>query len=194
MRFLEELFLSKTRAEVFRLLFALRQKELHVRAIERESGMTVGAVREELRKLLAMDLVVSRRDGNRLYYAANTDHPLYGDLRSLVLKTDGLAGLLREALGSAQIDLAFVFGSMAAGAERGRSDVDLMIVGSIGLRETSRLLAGLSERIGRDINPIVMDAEEFHARRNTQDAFIENVLSKPKLFVVGGPRELDALA
>jgi DNA-binding transcriptional ArsR family regulator len=64
---LERIFLSRARGEVFRLLFGVLERELHVRAIEREAGLTIGAVREELKKLEALDLVTARRDGNRPY-------------------------------------------------------------------------------------------------------------------------------
>ncbi|MBI4871954.1 MAG: toxin-antitoxin system toxin subunit [Candidatus Riflebacteria bacterium] len=190
---LDQLFLSRTRAAVLRLLFGLNRTELHVRAIERGAGLTVGAVREELRKLAAMDLVLARRDGNRLYYTANHDHPLYADLRSVVLKTAGLGDVLREALAGAAIRVAFVFGSMASREERASSDLDLMVIGRLGLREVSRRLMGSSDRIGREVNAVVMEPAEFENRRAQGDPFIMQVLSRPKHFIIGGPRELEAV-
>ena len=66
MTVLAEMLSSKVRAEIFRLLFGLRERELHVREIERRSGLSVGTVRQELQKLVRMELVSARRDGNRL--------------------------------------------------------------------------------------------------------------------------------
>lgn len=191
---LERLFLSKARAAVLRSLFGLRDEERHVRAIERESGLTVNAVREELKKLGDLDLVVGRRDGNRLYYSANAAHPLYPELRSIVLKTEGLREVLVEALKSPAIKVAFVYGSLARGEERARSDLDLMVIGSVGLREIARLLMGTAEKIGREVNPVVFRPEEFRKRVTGQDAFVKDVLAKPKLYVIGGSRELESMA
>lgn len=69
-------------------------------------------VRQELKRLICLG-VVAPRDGNWTYYHANTEHPLYPDIRNRVLKTSGLPDVLPEALTHPVIRLAFVFGSMA---------------------------------------------------------------------------------
>ena len=95
---LAELLSSRARAEIFRLLFSGTGEELHVRKIERRSGLNDSTLRQELRKLVRLDLVQSRRDSNRVYYRAKTESPLYPEIRNLVLKTSGLADVLRSAL------------------------------------------------------------------------------------------------
>jgi DNA-binding transcriptional ArsR family regulator len=87
MNILAEILSSGVRAEVFRLLFGLDSAELHLREIVRGSGFSVGTVQTEMKKLSRLDLVLQRRDGNRLYYRANSGHPLYAEIRGLVLKT-----------------------------------------------------------------------------------------------------------
>ncbi len=77
---LERLFLSRARGEVLRLLFGLGRHSVHLRALERQTSLTYSALRQELKKLASLDLVVPRRDGNRLYYSANEAHPLFWDL------------------------------------------------------------------------------------------------------------------
>ncbi len=193
MELLPDILFSRARAEVFRLLFGISVEELHVREIERRSGLAIRTVSQELKKLEDRDLVSARRDGNRLYYSANQTHPLYNDIRNLVMKTIGLADILRQALAVEAISVAFVFGSFARGDEGGESDVDLMVVGEVGLKEVSRLLVGVSERIGREVNPHVMDAAELGRRRASGDHFLLRVLESPKLFVVGDEDELARL-
>jgi len=193
MSVLAEILSSRTRAEIFRLLFGLGGLELHLREIVRRSGLSVGTVRGELRRLERLDLVVSRRDGNRLYYRANPRHPLYGDIRALVLKTSGLADVLRPRLETEKIEVAFVFGSVAEGREKAGSDVDLFIIGEIGLRAASGRLSGAAEQLGREVNPVVMRPEEFLRRRKRRDHFLAGVLASPKLFLVGSADELDAM-
>ena len=127
MNTLAEIMTSKVRAEILRLLFGIKQQELHVREIERQSGFAMPTVRRDLEKLARLDVVNARRDGNRLYYSANTDHPLFPEIRSLVLKTIGLVDILKDSLEKSEdIRAAFVFGSVARGETTAGSDVDLL--------------------------------------------------------------------
>ena len=108
---------SRVKAEIFRLLFGLRRPELHLREIVRQSGLSLGTVQQELKGLTSVGLLKSRRDGNRVYFSANPDHPAHRELSALVLKTDGLVGVLGKALTGPEVQLAFVFGSIARGED-----------------------------------------------------------------------------
>jgi len=165
-----------------------------VRELERRTGLSDATVRQELKKLTRLGMVEARRDGNRAYYRANDAHPLYPDIRNLVLKTSGLTDVLREALGGAgDIELAFVFGSIAGNTSKAHSDIDLMVVGTIGMRQLSKRLSGLEAKLGREVNPHVLTPEEFTRRTGERDHFITTVLKGPQLFVVGGEDELGRL-
>lgn len=190
---LTKLLSSRTRAEIFTILFGLNPLELHIREIARRSQLSEASIRQELNKLAGLDLVRSRRDSNRVYYCANKENPLYKEIHSIVLKTTGLTEILREALSDTHIEIAFVFGSFATGEESGNSDIDLMIIGDIGLRAVSRLLSGVSEKIEREINPHVMTRKEYLSRRISGDYFVLNVLKGPKLFVKGDQNEFEEL-
>ena len=88
--------------------------EYHLRELVRLTGLAPRTVHQELEKLVRADLLVERRDGNRRYVRVNERHPLFRPLREIVLKTEGLADVLREALGTEGIQFAFVYGSIAA--------------------------------------------------------------------------------
>jgi len=193
MSVLAELLSSRVRAGIFRVLFGLHDVEVHVRELARQAGFGEATVRQELRKLKRLDLVSERRDGNRSYCRANRTHPLYSEIHSLVLKTCGLADLLREALTVSGVDAAFVFGSIAEGKETSRSDVDLMVVGDLGLRKLTSLLSGVAEELGREINPHIMTQTEYRKRQTTGDHFVTNVLHGNKLFIVGTEDEFSAM-
>lgn len=90
MNLLAELLSSRVRAEVFRLLFDGREEELHMRELERRSGWAIGTIQTELSKLSRLGLVLRRRDGNRLYYRANLEHPVYPEIQGLVTRTAGI--------------------------------------------------------------------------------------------------------
>jgi predicted nucleotidyltransferase len=184
---------SRVRAEIFRLLFGLNEKELHMREMERQAALSLGTIRQDLQKLVKLDLVKARRDGNRLYYRANTDHPLFPEIRNLVLKTAGLVEVIKSALDREGIEVAFIFGSLARSKERAESDVDLMVIGTIGLRSLSSRLAGVSEQIGREINPHALSIEEFRRRKQNGNHFLSNVIASPKLFIIGSENDLEAM-
>lgn len=193
MTVLAEILSSRVKAEIFRLLFGLSPQELHLRALARQSGLAVGTVRQELQRLVRLELVVARRDGNRVYYRANHQHPLYPEIHRLVLKTVGLVDILRAALGQEGIEAAFVFGSVARSEEGAHSDVDLMVIGPLGLRQLSRRLSAVATHLGRVVNPHVMGAEEFVRRKTKRDHFLTRVLESPRIFVIGNEHELEAL-
>jgi predicted nucleotidyltransferase len=193
MNTLAELLSSRVKAEIFRLLFGAVPRELHVREIERQSGLADATVRQELKRLSRLGVVESRPNGNRTYYRANTHHPLYPAICNLVLKTNGLVEVLSEALVSPEIKLAFVFGSVAAGSENAESDIDLIVIGSLSLRQLSKLLSGVAARVGREINPHVFTVEEFTRRKKEREHFINTVLAAPKLYVIGNEDELTAM-
>jgi len=191
---LTELLPSNVKAEVFRLLYGLDGGPLHLREIERRSGLAVATVQQELKRLTRLGVIEARPDGNRTYYVAREDHPLYPEIRGLVLKTSGLADLLRDALKKEKgISIAFVFGSLAQSRERAHSDVDLMVVGTIGLRQLTKLLSGVSEKIGREINPHVFTASEFRRRKQAGDHFLKSVLAERRIFIIGDEHELGAM-
>ncbi len=193
MNLLTQLVCSRARAEILRVLFGLRPGEIHLREIQRRTGFAVGTVRQDVEKLVKVGLLTRRKDGNRVYYAANERHPLAGDIRQLVLKTAGLADVLAEALTDERIRCALVFGSVAAGTADAESDIDLLVVGDIGLRKLSELLAGVGDRLGRQLNPHVLTPAEFVARAGAKEHFVSSVMRSQTIFVKGSQHELVAM-
>jgi len=111
----------------------------------------------------------------------------------MVLKTLGLADVLAAALAADGIRCAFVFGSVAAGAANPESDIDLMVIGNIGLRKVCALLTGVGDRLGREINPHGLSLREYHKRMREQDHFLTSVLASTKAFIVGSEHDLEAM-
>ena len=193
MNTLSILLSSRARAEIFRLLFSGLEEELHVREIQRRSGLNDSTIRQELRKLAELDIICGRKDSNRIYYRANRENPLYQDIQNLVVKTSGLVDVFKGPLQDERIQVAFIFGSIAKGKIDAESDVDIMVVGEIGLRNLSRLLSGIHERIGREVNPYVLSPAEFRKRFQDKEHFLSSVLRSPKIFVIGNEHDLGAM-
>ena len=120
-------------------------------------------------------------------------HLCISELRSIVLKTVGLADPLRDALKplSKAIRAAFVYGSVAKATDQSASDIDLMIISdSLTYGEVFGALERVTRTVGRKINPTVYTAAEFSKRARTENAFVTRVLEQPKLWVIGSEDDL----
>lgn len=179
------------RRAILATTFVAPGEELHLRELVRRTGLAPRSVQVEVDQLVGADLLLERRSGNRRYLRPNPDHPLFQPIQEIVLKTDGLATVLRDALGTEGVTLALVHGSLAAGIARASSDVDLLVVGSVGLREAARRLRPAHDTLGREINVVVWTVEEFERRRREADPFLTRVLAGPRIEVIGEPGTLD---
>ncbi len=190
---LEKILSSKTRAAIFTIFFGIRHIELHLREIQRKAGFAVETIRKELHSLEDLELIIKRKDGNRSYFSANTKHPLYHEIHKLVIKTSGLKEILHESLNIQNIEIVFVFGSVAMGNEKAESDIDLFIIGELGLREISKLLKEPSDVLGREINPHLMSLNEFISRKQEGEHFVSSVMQSPRIMIIGTEDEFTRL-
>lgn len=195
MSLLSDILSSRTRAGIFTVLFGWDVQELHAREISRQVGVTLSTVQQELKRLVELDLITRRKDGNRVYFKANTRHPLFSEIQNLTVKTSGMVPLFRETLQpiAAEISSAFIFGSVARSAEQAHSDVDLMIIGHVGLRKISAMIAPICQQLDREINPYTLTPENFFERVKEGDVFLSNVVRSEKIFLIGGENELGAM-
>ena len=192
---LASLIFSDYRRRVLGLLLLHPDTTYHVRELARLTGTSAGTLHKELSKLTKGGVLRRQEVGNQVRYGANRDCPVFEELASILRKTTGLVDVLADALSSVekQIDLAFVFGSLARGDQDSNSDVDMMVVGELGFANVVQLLHPIQQTLQREINPVVYSLEEFRRRVGNGDSFIREVLTKPKLFVVGNENELGKL-
>ena len=152
------------------------------------------SLQRELAALVDAGILRRRRDGNRVYFQSNPDCPFLPELQGLLVKTTGVVDTLREVLGrfAKRIDWAFVYGSMARAEELASSDVDLMIIGHVGLADLTPALRRAEGRLGRAVNPTLYTHEEFATKLHSGHHFLKTVLDGDKLFILGDPHELAA--
>ncbi len=156
---------------------------------------TPSSLQRELKALVAGGILQQRRDGTRTYFKAETRSPLFRELRGLIEKTAGLLPTLQQALQSfrSRIECAFVYGSVARNEEHTLSDVDLMVIGSVGLADLAPALRKTESQIGREINVTSYSAGEFRKNATAKDHFLTDVLRGSKEFVQGNQRDLDEI-
>jgi predicted nucleotidyltransferase len=171
---------GKTRRSLLALFFGHPGQSYHMRAVAATAGLGQGAVQRELVRLAGAGLITRERRGRQVYYQANQAHPAY---------------VLRAALMplSARISVAFVYGSLAAGAARESSDVDVLIVGDVAFAEVVNALRFTEDALGREVNPSVYPPEEFASRLRAGAHFVTSVVRGEKVFLIGGEHELGRL-
>jgi predicted nucleotidyltransferase len=180
------------RRDALALLLLHPEVSLHVREIARAIGKAPGTLLRELNALASAGVLTRKPVGNQVHFQANTACPIYEDLRSILKKTVGVADVLREALAhlGAKVHAAFVYGSVARGDERARSDLDVMVVGEASFGDVVAALAPAQESLRREVNPNVYPALEFRKKLAAGDPFLKRVLAERKIFIVGGEDDL----
>lgn len=183
---LEAIISSKTRVKLLTLFLLSPEREYYVREIARMTEENLNAVRRELANLESFGLISGERKGNQQYYSVNRDFYLYEDLQKLVLKTEGVARVLKEHLaGMADVRCMFIYGSFAKGNAGSKSDIDLFIVGDIEESELIPLVHESEEAFNREINYTLMRPGEFEQRKRDGDPFVSNVMKEPKVVISG---------
>ena len=190
-----EVLFGRTRRAVLALLYGHADEEFYLREIIRAAGAGQGAMQRELGLLVGAGLVLRRAHGRQVYFRANPENPIYKELRGLLLKTAGVADVLREALAplAASISVAFVYGSVARGEERRASDVDLLVVGNASFAAVAQALAPAQRRLGREVNPTVFTPAEFRQKLTAGHHFLRSVTGREKLFLLGNEHDLGRL-
>lgn len=186
------LFPNQYRRKVLALLMMNPQKWLHLRELARLTGASAGTLKKELDALMAVGLLRLQRVGNQTQFSANVDHPVFPELSGLVRKTIGLRDVLTLALEplSSQIEVAFVFGSMAKATEGPQSDVDLLVIGEATFGQIANAVYDAQLALAREVNPKVMSRGEWSEKKNAQNVFVKELMDKPKIFIVGSEHEL----
>ena len=189
---LSSLLFSEYRKRILGLLLLNPEASYHVRELARLTDTSAGTLHKELSKLTAGGILQSKKVGNQVHYSANLLCPIFNELASILRKTSGLVDVLASALAEAenQIRFAFVFGSAARGEQETNSDIDVMLVGDLSFADAVQNLHSSQAILQREINPVVYSMAEFKRRIENDDSFINEVLAKPKLFIIGADHEL----
>ena len=189
---LSSVLFSDYRSRVLGLLLLHPERSYYLREIAMLTSTIPGTLKRELDKLNEVGLLTVKKVGNQNHYQANRECPIYEDLANILRKTSGLVDVLMGGLLplSKNIQNAFVFGSVASGNVNAKSDIDLMLIGDLTYAEVVSLMHPLQEQLGREINPKIFTVKEWQKLMQDNGAFVHDVLSKTKLFIIGNEQQL----
>ena len=186
---------GRTRRAILALLFGHPDEAYYLRQLARSGGLGLGAVQREVKRLAEAGIFRRTVRGRQVYYQANPECPLFEELKSLVVKTAGVADVLRDALAplASQIKIAFIYGSVARFKQKTGSDVDLLVIGDASFGDIVSALGPAQGILGREINPTVYSPTEFKSKLKARHHFLSSVLRNEKVFVIGDEHELARL-
>jgi len=183
---LQKLLRSKTRTKILTIFLMNPEKEMYIREVTKALNENINAVRRELSNLEQIGLLVSNTKGNMKYYTVNKDFPIYHELTSIIMKTEGISKILKNYLHNiGKIKVAFIYGSFASGEANAESDVDILIVGDLVEDELIQEIAKIEKKLFRDINYVLLSEDEFKTRVENEDPFVGHVLEEPKIMIIG---------
>lgn len=126
---LEALISSKTRIKLLMRLFLNPGSRAYLRGLADEFDESTNSVRLELNRFEEAGMLSAEYDGNKKYFKANSDYPLFTEIRNILLKHTGLQEVIVnviEKLGD--LKQVYITGELAMGRQ---SDVvSLILVGN----------------------------------------------------------------
>ncbi|HWP26976.1 MAG TPA: nucleotidyltransferase domain-containing protein [Xanthobacteraceae bacterium] len=193
---LAEALFSRSQLRVLSILFGHPERSFHAAEIIRLARTGSGAVQRELARLENSGILQAELLGNRKLFRANRSSPIFGELRAIILKTVGLREPIRQALLAfkSRINVAFVYGSVARGADKAESDIDIMIIGDmLSYSEIYVALQSAERLLMRKINPTLVTTSEWKSKLAERNPFIVKVSKQPKLYIFGSGDELKGI-
>lgn len=188
--------MAPTMQRTLAVLLAQPDRSWYLRDLASSLGLQPSTLQRPLAALARAGIIRRRKDGNRVYYRADRENPFFSELQGLILKTVGLVEPLRDALKrfTRQIDLAFIHGSVASGAEKPSSDVDLVVIGRVGLADLAPALRRAEARVGRPVNVTLLTPAEFATRYRDGGPFALGLMRSEKIFIQGTELDLARVA
>ena len=166
---------SKTRIKLLVRFFFNPGTRSYLRELAREFNVSTNAVREELNQLTETRLLSTEKNGRSVFYQANTDHPLFPELKSMVTKVMGLDQVMDSIIKRlGHLEKAYPIDDYAQGMDTGI--IDLVLVGNIDQYHLNDLTRKTERYIKRKIRPLVMTRDEF-------EDFTPRLKDKPHLLV-----------
>jgi hypothetical protein len=125
----DELITSKTRIRLLMKFFINEHTTGYLRNLAAEFGESTNAIRSELNRFEAADLLRSQSEQNKKVYKANTSHPYYCDIHKLLLKYIGIDQMIDQVVSRVgDLEKAYVTGDFAMGNPG--NILDLILIGN----------------------------------------------------------------
>jgi predicted nucleotidyltransferase len=183
---MDRLFGSKTRVTLLAKLLMNPEKSFYIRELSRELNIPYSMLYKEEKNLVSLNIISEEKKGKVTLVSTNKSLPYFAELKNLLIKTAGLGDLLKSALSELTgIRYALVYGSFASGEESASSDIDVLIIGSGREEKILGAIGSVEKGVGREINYILWNEEEFAKRVESRHHLLMEIASKPVIMLAG---------
>ncbi len=156
---IETLISSKTRIKLLLKFFLNGSNESYLRGLENEFGESTNAIRIELNRLSKAGMLECASRGNKKFFRANQNHPLYQEIHNILLKHIGIDKIIESVISRlGDVRKVFLTGRFASGIDS--NIIDLMIIGDVDLNYLVRLIGKAEKMINRKIRYINYKSED----------------------------------
>ena len=184
-------FLKNGTGQILQIFFQNPDKRLYIREISKILDKEPGHFQRILNNLVEEGILIDEREANLRYFKLNKEYPLYSELKIIISKTLGIEGKLKKFVEDlANIQYAFIFGSIASGREKGHSDIDLMLIGKADQEILTEKISKLEKELSRVINYHIYHKEEILMKLHEKNDFIVKIFKDPKIILKGDINEL----
>ena len=188
---LESLLSSRVRAKLLTAFMLTPGEEHNAWELANLLGENYSAIWKELIHLESLKIISSEYRGRSKMYRIYPDCPILQELRSIVLKTEGIGKVIRQRLSEmGAVQVAFIYGSYAAGDADLNSDLDLMIIGEVNMTQFASLITEFEKELRRPINYVIFSEEEWRIKVSEDDPFVRNIIQSPKVMLIGDEHAL----
>ena len=154
------LIASKTRIKLLTRFFFNPLTKSYLRELAKEFSLSTNSVREELNQLTKTRLLLSEKKGRQVLYCANTEHPLFPELKSMVGKVMGIDQVIDSIITRlGDLEEAYLIDDYAEGKDTGI--IDLLLVGKIDEYHLNDLSRKTERYIKRKIRSLVLSNSEY---------------------------------
>jgi hypothetical protein len=161
---LDTLITSRTRIKLLLKFFLNDNTSSYLRNLESEFGESSNSIRLELNKFEEAGLLKTSMSGNKKLFTANKTHPLFKDLKNILMKYTGLDQVIEEVVRKlGDVERVYLAGELAKGIES--PVVDLIFIGKLNHSYLVNLIGKSEKIISKKIKYIVLTEEEFKANQ-----------------------------
>ncbi|MFZ6022455.1 MAG: winged helix-turn-helix domain-containing protein [Patescibacteria group bacterium] len=188
---LEKLLRSKTRTRILWHFLENIQVRSGLRELSRIVKLQVHAVGREISLLKKANLLIEEKTPSKNFYSLNTDHPFFGEIVSLFHKSYGVGGMImnnRDVFSGT--DFLLLTSYFLFRQEKGKYDIDLLIVGAPKIDQVSIFLHNIETSLQRELLYTIITPGDFKNRKQKLDPFTWNILEKPSVLLIGKQEDL----
>ena len=183
--------LSKTRAALLELFLTNPESSFYMQEVGRILGKKPGTFQRTINNMVSEGILISEYKANARFFHANKEYPIYKELKSIVFKTVGIQGSIREALEKVNnVKFSFIYGSYAKAKETYVSDIDLIVIGNVDEDTLIKELDTLEDKFQREINYKLYTLKKFKKEIEGKEPFLLEIMRDKKIMLIGNENEL----